>query len=433
MRTISIKSLDLEITTRCNLMCQYCYINLAERSDLRDMSDETIELVLDLIEKFGYPRPYLVDANGVKSKKNATQIAFYGGEPILAFDRVRKFVNRSIERGMKLNFSLLSNGTVGTQEQANWLKAHNIWVQRSIDGYPEAQEKYRKNSVDAYIKCNEIFKDYDSSRRMTVRPEFAKDLLKSQKFFESMGFYNGISPMPDYYADWTDEQINDFKNSLWDLAKYYVEKWKEGKPFYNYYFNSEIIGRFIMQRSDFGCGGGRNLFAVDKDGWVYLCHRFTSDPHNSPFCFGHIKEILEGTAKGFDKEVEEQISKHEKGNPQDWYDECKTCLAQYGCEKGCMHTNIKTTGYINRPPKLYCEIRKTATECVLWIDIQLRHLDRKWYLKPPTLKTNNERIRKMIIEYQRSKNIPPRPVGATSLWCQPDFPNNSEKSNYYWR
>ena len=55
MQNIRLESLDLEITTKCNLLCPYCYISLAKRDDIGDMSDETIERVLDLVDKFGVP------------------------------------------------------------------------------------------------------------------------------------------------------------------------------------------------------------------------------------------------------------------------------------------------------------------------------------------------------------------------------------------
>jgi radical SAM protein with 4Fe4S-binding SPASM domain len=392
--------------------------------------------VFDLIEKYGHPNPYTVEVSKeVSQPRQATQITIYGGEPLMAFEKIQRLVNRSLERGMKLGFSVLSNGTVGTQEQANWLKSFNIWTQRSIDGHPEAQEKYRKDSIEPYKKLNDVWKDYESSRRMTIRPEFAKDLLKSLQFFESMGFHNGMSPMLDYYVDWSDEQIADLKKSIWQLAEYFVKKWKEDKPFYMYYFNQEIIGRFITGRSDFGCGGGRNLYAISQDGWVYMCHRFCCEPHDSPFCLGHIKDVINGTAKGLDDFVMEQVRKHDKGDPQDWNEECKTCVAQYGCEKGCMHNNMKCEGCINKIPKVYCEVRKVAAEAVTWIDLQLHHIDKEWYLKGNILKANNDTVRQMKRNYDRkkNKNIPPRPFGATSLWCQPDMPNNPEASKYYWK
>jgi radical SAM protein with 4Fe4S-binding SPASM domain len=357
---------------------------------MADMTDETIEQVLDLIEKFGIPREAYKIVKG-KNGQNVrvpiptTQISFYGGEPILRFERVKKFIERSIERGMKLKFTALSNGTVGTPEIVNYLKYFNCWTQRSIDGHPEAQEKYRPNSIEAYKAQNEIWKDYPSSRRMTVQPEFAKDLLKSQHFFEEMGFWGGTSPMPNFYTEWTDEHIEDFKKSLWELGRYYVEMWKKGKPFYNYYFSNELSARYQNQKK-FGCGFARGLHCVSWDGYLYVCHRFSKSPTDGQFCAGHIKDVIDGTAKGYGEEVLKRAVQYQHNKREDWNPECLECPANAGCEKGCAHTNWECTGTLNKPPKLYCEIRKETAKIVTWMEEQLRPLDAQWWTKGNTVK-----------------------------------------------
>jgi radical SAM protein with 4Fe4S-binding SPASM domain len=385
---LHIESIDLEITSKCNLLCSYCYIKCG-KYPMGDMSDETIELTLDLIEKYGVPQPTTgKTCDGKTRNVRATAIAFYGGEPMLSFERMEYFILRSIKRNMKLKFSALSNGTTGTQEQVNFLRYFNIWTQRSIDGCPEAQEKYRPNSIELYKEKNKIWKDYDHSRRMTVQPEFAKDLLKSQLFFEEMGFWKGISPMPNYYTEWSDEHIEDFKKSLWDIGRHYIIRWKEGKAFYNYYLTREMVARFLSQQS-FGCGGGRGLHCVSWDGWLYMCHRFSKEPHDSPFCYGYIKDVLDGTAKGYDEIVYDRTAQYQRNTRNEWEEECKTCIGNGNCEKGCMHTNWLTTHTTNKPPPLYCEIRKEASKVVTWLDEQLRPLNLEWWKQGNTLVRSN--------------------------------------------
>lgn len=385
---LNIESIDLEITSKCNLRCSYCYVGTGKHP-MGDMSDETIEQVFDLIEIYGHPRPTVGFRNGKQFQIKATTISFYGGEPFLVFDRMKYFILRSLERGMKLNFTALSNGTLGTPEQVNFLKGFNIWTQRSIDGHPEAQEKYRQNSIKSYeAKSKEVWKDFDYSRRMTVQPEFAKDLMKSFKYFEEQGFKAGMSPMPNFYTEWTDEQIQDFKNSLWELGKYYVERWKQDKntAFYIYYFANEIRGRFQKQ-SKFGCGGSRGLHCVSWDGYMYMCHRFSKDPYDSDVCFGHIKDVLNGTAKGYGENLLKQTEKFRFNKKEDWLEMCRNCEAQEGCEKGCVHTNFECTKAYDTPPRLYCELRKETHKIISWIDEQLRDLDRDWWKRGNTLST----------------------------------------------
>lgn len=382
---IRISSLDVEITTKCNLACPYCYIGMEklkkEKGCIGDMSDETIEDALTLIEKFGQPCPSQKELPGGKKQPvKATKVDFYGGEPLLSWERTKHFIERSWERGMDLEFSILSNGTNGSIEQINWLKKHKIWVQRSIDGHPEAQEKYRPNSIKLYEEQSKLWKDYKHSRRATIQPEFAKDLLKTVKYFESIGYFEGISPMPNYYTEWSDEQIEDFKKSLWDLGKHYLKRWKENKAhLYVFYFFREVEGRFRGGKLPFGCGGSAGLHCLTWDGWIYTCHRFSKEPHDGPFCFGSAKELLNGTAKGYSPELLAQVEKHQSGNQRLWRDECRVCVARAGCMKNCMHTSWMCNKSLTTPPKLWCEIHQESAKIIEWLDRELRRTDPDWW------------------------------------------------------
>ena len=53
---------------------------------------------------------------------------------------------------------------------------------------------------------------------MTVIPETARYLAESLKYFTDLGFRKGLSPQPDYYADWSPQQVEDFKAQLWELG-----------------------------------------------------------------------------------------------------------------------------------------------------------------------------------------------------------------------
>jgi uncharacterized protein len=358
------------------------------------MSKDTMNDVFMLIEKFGHRKKDVrFLPNGQKTVDNPTHVDFYGGEPMMVFDTVKYFIEESKRRGMNLDFALLTNGTLGTQEQFDYLRSQRCWVQRSIDGHPEAQEKYRPNSVDKYIEITKIARDFKDSRRMTIQPEFAKDILKSLYWFEEHGFTKGISPMPNYYAEWTDEHIEDFKRSLWALATYYVQKWKEGEPFYVFYFSYECQARF-MNQINFGCGGASNLHCVSWDGWVYMCHRFSKEPHDSKFCYGHIKDVLNGTAKGYGEDVEERVRQFKTKAEVYWNEECRYCIAQKACDKGCIHTNNMCTGTLNQPPKLWCRIRQETVKVVDWIDAQLRPIDPQWWARGNTTRGSGEFLRK---------------------------------------
>ena len=72
---------DFEITTRCNLKCKYCYLGSMTDVPRVDMSDEVVEDALTLVDR-------VVEARGGKQ----FTLYFYGGEPLVAFERMKSIV-----------------------------------------------------------------------------------------------------------------------------------------------------------------------------------------------------------------------------------------------------------------------------------------------------------------------------------------------------
>ena len=115
----------LVVTSACNLRCTYC---LQDQHPARRMSEGTARLVLDRL---------------LGSRRRKLAIGFYGGEPLLAFDLVRRTVEeaeRRRPRGSRLLFSLSTNGWLLDAEKAAFLAAHGVETQVSFDGSRAAQE-----------------------------------------------------------------------------------------------------------------------------------------------------------------------------------------------------------------------------------------------------------------------------------------------------
>jgi sulfatase maturation enzyme AslB (radical SAM superfamily) len=124
----------LVVTSACNLRCGYC---LQDRHPPRRMSDETARLVLDRL--FASPH-------------REVAIGFYGGEPLLAFDLVRRTVEEAERRrppGCRLLLSLSTNGLLLDIEKATFLAAHGVDTQVSFDGCRVAQELRAPGTFEA--------------------------------------------------------------------------------------------------------------------------------------------------------------------------------------------------------------------------------------------------------------------------------------------
>jgi His-Xaa-Ser system radical SAM maturase HxsB len=130
----SFTALHIIVTTlRCNHNCHYCQVSRQSQDKHQyDISDQDLESALDLI--FRSPAPELT-------------IEFQGGEPLLAFDQVRRGVLGAIERnrihGRTLRFVVCTNLTVITDEMLEFFKEHAIMISTSLDGPPALHDRNR--------------------------------------------------------------------------------------------------------------------------------------------------------------------------------------------------------------------------------------------------------------------------------------------------
>lgn len=138
------KSRDLEYfkliinpTLSCNLRCWYCYETLQKNSTV---NDKTLESILRLIKK-------KVESHQLKQM----HIAFFGGEPLLKFNKViwpileftQKLCN---ENRKKMVISFTTNGVLLTRKIVEKLYSANVscFFQIPIDGNREFHNKTKK-------------------------------------------------------------------------------------------------------------------------------------------------------------------------------------------------------------------------------------------------------------------------------------------------
>jgi len=308
---MKIQHLDLHMNDRCNLRCKYCYLNQGDHVDRGDFPDWLINLLPDVVRLLG-----------------ADNIYFYGGEPMLAFEQIKKIVAKC----PNVRFGIVTNGTICTSEQAKFMREHRFGIQRSIDGGPEACRYNRPGVIDKYLRLTDLFGDKGKSRRSTVTKEAVGCMYNSWKWLESQGFDQGWTPIPDLYPEWTEEDIDTFIEQMKLIGKDLVEKVKAGKdPPYHYWFNRmrDVIiasrgGKPNINTSR-GCGAGSNLLALRQDGYFFACHRFITDDIDSPWCFGNVCDLLSGRGLRPGPEAQQAIEKA-KGRKIDYGQSgCKEC------------------------------------------------------------------------------------------------------------
>lgn len=172
--------LILLVTRDCQLRCKYCRIRKFPASMREDVLYKAIDLIFT-------------------SNRQDLQIQFFGGEPLLRFDLVKKGVeyaqriNRQFNRD--LTFMLTTNGIALDRKKIRFFKEHNFLVECSIDGEITSQLQKRK-AVDGRNYYSHLIDNLKGFFRAeiphysisVVTPQDASSTFKTFKYLVDLGF-----------------------------------------------------------------------------------------------------------------------------------------------------------------------------------------------------------------------------------------------------
>ena len=119
-----LRMLVLSLTGTCNLACRYCY---AAGQDPRTMTWETARRAIDLAAAGG----------------TSFILQFSGGEPLLALPLLRRIADYIRTNRIRARMDLQTNGTLLTEETADFLRNARIGIGVSLDGRPDVHDALR--------------------------------------------------------------------------------------------------------------------------------------------------------------------------------------------------------------------------------------------------------------------------------------------------
>lgn len=184
----NIRQVVLEVTNRCNLRCDYC-IYQSENIGFRDFGNKDMDCTIAF---------KAIDLALNNSYRDDLYIGFYGGEPLLNFDLIKKSVAYALEKATskKISFSMTTNGVLMSKEKAEYFASiPNFSITFSLDGGKEIHDLHRKlpdgiGSFDAAYKglsyALEAYKDKRNliSISTVICPPYTEDKFnKLQSFF----------------------------------------------------------------------------------------------------------------------------------------------------------------------------------------------------------------------------------------------------------
>ena len=133
------------VTSACNHKCVYCQAQSSNKSQKGFMSIETAKKAVNI---------------ALQSPSDYLDFEFQGGEPLLNFDVIKYIVEYSKSVSNKhINYSIVSNLTLLTDEMIEFIKINNISISTSLDGNEIVHNQnrpYRNNQGTYFDVLNAI-------------------------------------------------------------------------------------------------------------------------------------------------------------------------------------------------------------------------------------------------------------------------------------
>ena len=277
--TVMIKS----ASSVCNMRCRYCFY--ADVSGLRSqasygiMARDTLERVLDNVFA------------GLE-RGDRLNLAFQGGEPTLAgLDWFRQAVQLARARadGIRLSFSLQTNGLALDEEWCRFLKDNDLLVGLSLDGYAKNHNACRPDVhgegtfsrvLEAKQRMDRMGVEYNILTVLTG--ELARHPQQIWRFLEEqkiryVQFIPCLEPLEGADSPWalTPKRYAEFYSALFDR---WYEAFRKGNYISVKLFDD--LARLLAFGECNACGllgFCQPQIIVEADGSVYPCDFYVLD------------------------------------------------------------------------------------------------------------------------------------------------------------
>ncbi|MFK3683466.1 quinohemoprotein amine dehydrogenase maturation protein [Pseudomonas sp. NPDC088890] len=364
----ALNTVVLNVNTGCNLSCTYCYKeDLDKPSAGKKMSTATAEASVEML---------------LKESPDETRysVVFFGGEPLSNRPLIEHMVayceQRFAEAGKEVEFIMTTNATLLTEEIVDWLNAHRFGLSISIDGPKTVHDRNRitvggQGTYDVVRRKADMLLSRYTSRPVGARVTLTRGITDVETIwnhlFNEMGFAEvGFAPvtsgdMADFNL--TGEELVQVFANMKALGRRYLEAALEHRSIGFSNLHQLITDIHEGHKKALPCGAGLKMLAVDHQGELNLCHRFTG---SSLPTFGNVHQgVKQAQLNDF---LSQRLDRSNTG--------CDDCRIRNLCSGGCYHESYARYGDPTHPTYHYCELMRD------WVDFGIEVYSRIMAVNP---------------------------------------------------
>jgi len=337
----------LHITNACNLDCSYCYL---PKTSLGIMEVDTAIKAIAGIRRLAGEEPF--------------GIHFFGGEPLLEYDTIRRIVHECAPIFDRCSFHISTNGTLLRRDICDYLGERDFRTIISYDGMGARGQRVYRNGSNAGMAIRRglaLLGQHPATCantvvRVTVSPEGPNPTAVLREVLKA-----GISRihLRDVSLDYpsSDRVVSALVQHYQELAREMLILWERGE-------RMEITGRAtgfttILRDLDCawpregGCRCGASKMTVLPDGGLIPCSRYAFSPNRMGSAVG-----------GPDPAARVHY------NAQRFPDVCHECYAQPTCGGPC-HADVIRFPALAPPNSWHCRMVRERLAMAIWLRHEL--------------------------------------------------------------
>ncbi len=294
--------LALEITEECNYNCHYCF----------EGSNYKMRKSLD----------YQTACKAIDKLPDSSQLRFFGGEPLIKFELIKELVKKYPQH----SYSIVTNGSLITQEIATFLAEYKFSIGLSYDGFGwqiknrTSKNNNSQNDFEKAVKLLSKAGAYIGISTVVTKESIPHLYDIHLEVFDDYPI-NGWAYLIGYTPDMTFSDLDIFRDNLLEIIKDFparhllkindLRKW-----------SMKITGEWPIDKF---CGAGTCYKALTSNGEERFCPFFLRESS----CYGPSIGLTEV--------------------------DCKRCPIWNFCKGGCLALNLYGSGETHKSHPFSCK------------------------------------------------------------------------------